>query len=602
MHFPPRPARFARFFLLLTATFTLVGSACRKSQPLALGPAFTAPDVNRVRVLARVLVPSLDRTFATVDALRTQGALPFGSAELRSMIVARLSVPDEVMDLAHTGKPLGAALVAPAQAGGVPFLAASAELRAPQALARVLGALGAPLAMQKEARQFRRPDGGSFWLAQAGDALVWADSLEALAEAGAHAVEARVLGDAASRADDMVVTAFPGGYARLEGVDLSRGPQELERKLLADYEQSYLRRGRTAPPAEKAATEALTRFVSGPLSDSRFVEMTLGLAEQKGVLVGLNAMPREGSAFATLIAAPSPFTVEVPLAGDTPVSLMAVGPTPSFLRLYQDVLDAQGRAGVPGATAVAARFRALAQQLSGAVTMVGRPSGRTLTLETAVGLKRGANAATAMEALAALAGDPGLPALLTSVYRMETPSVRVGREGDGLRLELGVPGEARPGTPAAFTRAMFGTSTPVLLVKPGRDRLLFAWEPGAADRLQRLLVTTGAQPSPTSPPPLAEALAESRGRDGMAYVDLLGYARVLLGALLGGGQARLGQGLLAMPGLAQLTLPVWLNYRGGKALNAQMRIPRSTLTNAAAAMALFGGMGGAMMPGLPEQQ
>jgi hypothetical protein len=570
----------------------VAGAACRKASPLALGPSLTAPDTNRDRLLASLMVPSLDRTFATVDALHSQRALPFGSAELRSMLLARLAIPAEVLDLAHTGKPLGAALVAPARSEGnaqpAPLLAAACELRGAGAVNRVLSALGSPLASQKDARQFRRPDGGSFWLVQAGESIIWADTLEALGEAGAHALEAR---QSAGVVDDLQVTAYPAGYARLEGVDLSQGPAGLQKKLLEQYDQRYLREGRTPPPAERSTTEAVLAFLSGPMADSRQLILGLGLAEARGVGVRLQALPRPGSAFATQIATATPFTVDIPLAGDTPVSLLALGPSPTFLRLYQEILDSQARAGVTGAAGVAARARALAQHLSGAVTSVGRPSGGTLAFETAVGLKPGSSPTAAIEALSALATDPGLPALLGNVYRMQPPSVRVAREGDGLRVELAVPGDERPRTPAAFTRAMLGTTNPVLMVKPGRERLVLAFEPGAAARLQRLLVGGAGAPDPRAP--LADALADSRGRDGVVYVDLLGYTRVLLGAFLRGGQARLGQGLLALPGLSQLSLPVWLHYRGGKTLEAELRIPRSTLTNASTAMGLFGGLPGA---------
>jgi hypothetical protein len=594
MPFPLRPILPALLALLLLVP------ACRRNGPLAFGPSLTAPDTNRERLLARVVVPSLDRTFVTVDALRAKNALPFGSAELRSLVVARLSVPAEVMDLVHTGKPLGVALVAPpgtaGQPQGQPLLAAACELRAPQLAAAALTRLGSPVATHKDARQFRRPDGGTFWLATAGDAVVWSDSIEGLGEAGAHALEARQ--DSGS-SDDLSLAAFPAAYARLEGADVTAGPGPLKQKLLADYDRSYLTQGRPAPPAERASLEAVLDFALGPFTQSNLVGFGMSLAEAQGVRASLRAVPRDGSAFATQIATPGPFVVEGSvIAGQPLVSLLALGPGPSWLRLYQDVLDKQGQAGVAGAAATAARFRALAQHLDGAITAGSRPAGATLAIESVVKLRPGASAAAALAALAALASDPGLPLLLANVYRMDTPVVKTSREGDGLRLELTMTADERPGSPAAVSRAMFGTASPAVLVKPGADRLVLVCEPGAAARASQLLAG-GAPAAPSGA--LAEALTETRGRDGVFYVDLFGYTRVLLAAVLPPGQARMAQGMLALPGLAQLSLPVWTSYRGGQTLEAEVRVPVATLTNAAAALALFGGMTGGLPSPSPEQ-
>jgi hypothetical protein len=47
---------------------------------------------------------------------------------------------------------------------------------------------------------------------------------------------------------------------------------------------------------------------------------------------------------------------------------------------------------------------------------------------------------------------------------------------------------------------------------------------------------------------------------------------------------------------------VWASYQGGKTLQAELRVPVSTLTNAASAMALFGGMTGGVPGQAPGQQ
>jgi hypothetical protein len=48
--------------------------------------------------------------------------------------------------------------------------------------------------------------------------------------------------------------------------------------------------------------------------------------------------------------------------------------------------------------------------------------------------------------------------------------------------------------------------------------------------------------------------------------------------------------LSALPGMAQLRLPLVAHYRGGDALTAELRIPLSTLTNAANVVRPFIGL------------
>jgi hypothetical protein len=265
---------------LLLASLALV-AGCRTGGTAShlASPSFAAAEQTRGRLLGRLTIPSLARTFATVDALRARDALPFGSEELGAMVAARLGIPVEVLRVVETGKPLGMAFVAPPEptpgAQTRPLLLAGAcELKLAEAAAALATVLGPPVASQKDAQQFRRPDGGSLWIVRVGTAFVWADSFEALAEAGAHAMDAR-----AEAIDDLAFSLYPPAFARAQGVDLARGHEPLKERLLADYDARARARGRASPPAaERASLSATLDLLLRTLPDTTSVDLTLGLA------------------------------------------------------------------------------------------------------------------------------------------------------------------------------------------------------------------------------------------------------------------------------------------------------------------------------------
>jgi hypothetical protein len=574
---------------LLLASLALV-AGCRTGGTAShlASPSFAAAEQTRGRLLGRLTIPSLARTFATVDALRARDALPFGSEELGAMVAARLGIPVEVLRVVETGKPLGMAFVAPPEptpgAQTRPLLLAGAcELKLAEAAAALATVLGPPVASQKDAQQFRRPDGGSLWIVRVGTAFVWADSFEALAEAGAHAMDAR-----AEAIDDLAFSLYPPAFARAQGVDLARGHEPLKERLLADYDARARARGRASPPAaERASLSATLDLLLRPLPDTTSVDLTLGLAEARGARLLLRANPRPGSAYAAQLAAPAPLVWQPALAAVPGlVSVLATGPSPTLLRFYQDVLDAQARAGVAGAASVATRLRALAPHLDGSLATVARAAGpdNTLVHDTVIGLAAGAAPAAALEALLALASDPGVPPLLRNLYGVDAPALKVTRQGAEGRLEVSFGPGQRTGTPAALARALMGAASPAFVASAAAGRLVIAGEPGAGPRLAQLRSGDASAP----PAALQAALDESGRGDGFFFVDGWGLVRPLVTAFLGGAQGRLAQGLLSMPGLAQMTLPVWGGHRSGNNLEVELRLPVVTLANAARAMAMLG--------------
>ena len=318
--------RSAVLSILLAWAFAFPACQKRGAAPGLAHPALTPADTNRARLVGRVLVPSLDRTSRTVDELRTQGALPFSSSELRQLLLARLSLPEEVLNLVDTARPIAVAFVAGA-AGAQPLAAGALALRGQQGAGAFFEALGTLVGNDRDVLQVRRRDGEPVWVLHAGQALAWAESREALVEAGAHALEART-----EAADDLAVVAYPAAWARSQGLDLGAGHEPLKRWLL----ETVLAPGaRPRAAAERASLEAVLDFVLKPIPETDALDVRLGLSRERGAAVSVRAFPRAGSAFAARTVAPKPYALEAALLPPRPpaktVALVEVGddPTPS---------------------------------------------------------------------------------------------------------------------------------------------------------------------------------------------------------------------------------------------------------------------------------
>ena len=394
-----------------------------------------------------------------------------------------------------------------------------------------------------------------------GQSLAWASSREALVEAGAHALEART-----EAADDLVMTAYPAAWARSEGVDLRSGHEPLRRKVLERLDSG---RERARATAEQASLEALLDFVLRPMPETDAVDLRLGLARERGAGIALRAYPRAGSAFAERTAARKPYSLDsAPPAADPspPVALAAAGEDPAFLGLLLAVLEAQGRAGVAGAAQTAERLKPLLPRLSGALVGTLRPTGSELTADLILPLRAGVAPAAVLEDLGSVFDDPGLSPLLRQLYRVGP--VRTSRANQQLRAEIG--------------------SSLTVVATVARGQLALASEPGAGQRLAAFTAGPGSGGMGLSAPAMRAALDETRGKDGLVFIELLGLLRPAVSSLVRGPEGRMLQGLLSMPGLADKKMPCWIGYAGGSALAIDLRLPLETLSNASGMLGLFG--------------
>jgi len=135
----------------------------------------------------------------------------------------------------------------------------------------------------------------------------------------------------------------------------------------------------------------------------------------------------------------------------------------------------------------------------------------------------------------------------------------------------------RPGDPGTALKAFLGSSTVSMLSTVAGGRLIMSSEPAASVRLASLVAGRPGSPAPE----LATALAETRGQDGLFYLDLWSLMKPAIAVAASPQEAQMIGVVTNMPGFSQLKLPVVMSYKGGQALDSELRVPLSTLTNAA---------------------
>jgi hypothetical protein len=590
--------------MALLAITGIGAAACNKNVANGLvHPALLAVDGNRDRLVGHLVLPHLDRTFATADTMKADGLLPFGGAELRQMLLARLKIEPAMLDLVDTTAPIALSFVTPASTAGAPvtesapLVAGAVTIKSLEAAAKVLAAMGSATETRKEAQRIARPGGQSLWIVRVQTQILFADTFEALSEAGAHAALARQtpVATSGSAGDDLVATVFPPAMNR-QG---KAGVGAMKQRALSGYESGLRDGARNAPASERAAVDASLDFLLVPLEETDRMQFALGLSVDRGVGLSWQAQPRPGSAFAQRVARRTPY--QLPAGSQAKgeiVSLLGLGPMPSWPQLVQAILDKQAQAQVPGAAGVAARLRALLPLLSGAVYEGTSAGADTLGVDWIVGLGPQVAPASATDALAALVSDPAFAQVMQQVWGREPARIESRRAGSQLVVTFTFPTSDRPGSGAGLARAFSGSNALTWVVQAAPGRLILSSEPGAADRLRGLANAAWSPPAAAGlTGALGAAAEESAGKEALLFVDLWGFARPILRASLGGNQRRFMDMMLAIPGLSNLNLPIWLSLDGGAEFAAEVRVPVATLRSGSMLMSVLGGGGG--LPQLP---
>jgi hypothetical protein len=577
---PPSPGpRPARLFLLAVAT--ALGCAHGGAAPdAAAGQPAPSP-----HLIARGIIPCLDATIARVDDLHAAGA-PFGGAELRTMLLARLDLPESALQMIDTSQPIGFALVE--RPGRAPAAATAVIPRGVDA-ARFAGRLGTTLLQKLDVAEVQLPDGaGAVWVRATAAGVVVGATFDDVVAAGDEAAAARA--GTGNAGQDLGLTTYPAALARTQGIELARGSDEIVRQLLARYDQPYAAAGRPSPANERAALAGTLAVLVRPLPDTDVVEAALTLGAERGITFTARLRPRAGTPFAARVAAAARYELPASLAsGGDALALAAFGASFPLFELLQSTLDAQARANLPGAVAAAAGARALFTQLTGEVALAVRATKTAAAYDLALPLKPGADPAATLEAFAAFAAGPGLGELLRSNYGAGAPTVSVTREGTEVRADLGYTSREA----ALITKALHGSSTLSARATVAQGRLLVTLDPSGHERLAAL---AGAG-QPIASAPLTAALAETRGREGFVYDDVWDLFRFGTRALSAyaaaggrgaGDSARLIGGVSGLLGLARLPMPSFVSVSGGNELGVEARVPLVTLKSVGTLLHMFG--------------
>jgi hypothetical protein len=567
----PVPARLLFLWLV-----TLAASGCKSTGGLPPIEGVRPADDARASLLASVSIAPVDALVGDVDGLSRTLGLPFAGKDLVTMLAAQSRLDPQTFAHIDTARPVGMAFVAPAAREQPPLEAVALSTR-PGAAEKLVAALGTVSEKTKGASKVTRADGSTVWVVAHGDSLYASGTLDGLVAAATLAIEAQ-----RPPANDLMVSLFPDAFARWRGTDVRTALAGLRKELMDDQIAAAQRRGGPVPgAAERLAYEtAIDTFIQ-PMAETASGALTLDLDPARGLRFGLRLQPRPGSAFGKQMATPTPYLADPALFavadGSSLAALWAVGPSPFWLGLYERILDAQARAGTRGAAEVARHFQGIRPQLAGSASGAVRAQRGALSSDVVLPLRAGASGRL-LDALAALAGSRGFTELLGEIYGRAAPQVRVQRERETLRSELAFPLRERRGDVGTVLKAFFGSPTIATVASVSGGRVLVATEPAAASRLASL---SAAAPARAPAPEVAGALAETKGQDGLLYLDLWSFAKPAIGVAAPPGQAQAVAIFTSMPAFAQLKLPVVMSYRGGKTLDAELRIPLATLTNAA---------------------
>jgi hypothetical protein len=568
------PARVRLLFCSIA--LAVAASSCKSSGGTPPIEGVRAADEARPGLLASLTLAPLDRITGDVDGLSRALGLPFQGKDLLTMLAAQHKMDAATTAQIDTAQPIGMAFVAPAGKEKEPLGAVVMAARGAGGAEKLVAALGTAGEKQKGARKITRSDGSALWVATHGSSVFASSSLDGLVAASALALEAQ-----RPLANDVVVNLYPDALARWSGTDVRTALAGFRKQMIDEQIVAAQRRGGPVPgAAERLIYETTIDLFLQPLAETASGALTIDLDAARGIRFGLRLDPRKGSAFAKRIGTPTPYAVDPALfgagEGDPIVGLWALGPSTFWLEMYQGILEAQARAGLRGAAEVSKHYQALRPQLTGAASATLRLHKGAFVTDGAAPLKAGGSAA-ALDAFAALASSRGFTELLGEIYGKATPRVQARRDRDTLRTELAFPVRDRPGDPGTALKAFLGSSTVSVLSTVAGGRLLMSSEPTASVRLASLAAGTGRAPAAE----LATALQETRGQDGFFYLDLWSLMKPAIAVAASPQEAQMIGIVTNMPGFSQLKLPIVMSYKGGQALESELRVPLSTLTNAA---------------------
>jgi hypothetical protein len=593
-----------------------LAAGCHRVVPPPPAPRveLTAAAEARKNLVASGRIADLEGLLGKVDTVATKLGLPFKAAEARQTLVAKSGWPEVVVSKLDVHQPIAVAAVSLVVAAGPPHTvvvgAASLKDGSAAGAAAFIAAAGKTIRREKDAVLVEGVNAGhdKIWLLCRQGAVLAAESLEALVAGGELALSARQ-----RPADgDLTVRAFPEAIARASGTDLKTAVAKMKTEM-ADIQGRTRERlaGAEGKNQTQAATDRLAQqmvgFIADTVAETQEAELGIGVDPTRGLTVTTIVRPAAGSAFARRTAQRGPYQIDPGLlAGEPPVGLWAAGENGFVSAMFEATRTTLlvPLVGPRDRDRVVRSFDTVTGALAGpwsGAARIGPGPKMSFTYDLIYRLKAGSDGAALLAAVEELTRGPWLGQLLAmGSGGTMAAKIKTKREADVVTTMMTLdarklPAEAR----AKLADVPFFNGKPVeASVTVAGDRLVMAM----GDESKRRLPALRAAPATPPAGDLAAALAETRGADGLYFVDAAAALRPALSVAAASSGDRPGftSAVLGMvlTFIGQTHLTTYLSYQGGGALTITWRTPMGTFESAAR---LFRTVTGGAPPAAPTQ-
>jgi hypothetical protein len=540
-------------------------------------PTFVPVATAKASLVGSLVTVGPAKIVEDLDALSKRMGLPMQAGqELLSMVMGMGGHAEyfrKVWERLDLSAPTATAWVMPTKAAAKGYCVAM-TFKSPDLARSTLDELGKRGAQRDGVFQFVISGADSVWAAVKGKTLFVSNSADALLLAGGLA-EASL---AAPKEGQLVVSLLPQALAKASG----QTNEQILARITAALGAAAQSASGGAGVAAQRMTVGLAESLTKTALDAAELRLVLEVSPREGILLRSEVSPLAGTDLATRTAVRAPYVFDehLPVRSDG-TAVVALGDVSSWFLPFAQAFDATGPAGQSMRKDMTRWFGVV-----GDVSCVVDPVAAGFGSLCSSSLKQGADPKTAVDtAIALLTSQNAWEAELEG--RKATP-LKIKRKKDSVEVEKKI--QNTDATARAVAKAMAGGDTikTVIAIKAGR--LVQATGQKAAD----LVKSYGPVAEIKNAPLVAAALAGSKGREGVASVDVVAVLLKLFGKAKDLPGAQVATMAAALPGVAEMRAPFVFGLQTGTTLTADFRIPLGSLDNIGKVVqSVLGSSGGA---------
>jgi hypothetical protein len=502
-------------------------------------------------MLGAAVVPNPERTLQRTVEIAGESGVAWNKGELRNFAFSSLGIPVSVLEHMNLGEPFAMVYLDCGKPEAKPDVLYSLAAKSAKDAKQAIKVMGEPVATKGDASAFRM-NGELHWFWQKDERLVVANSSDALVKGALLAIELANPG-----ANDIVVWAVPPAIFAWQ----QKNPGSVK-ALVRQQIQPSLQAVLGPLLVQSDLFRAFLDKAFGALVDLLFdvpeVRLAIRGDSKDGVLLRLSVMPKAGSALAARIARSTPYQFDRRvLTGDPPDVLLATAPMPligetwrSFQPLLAESTDWKS---------LVEPLDIILSPLTGATSIACRLTDRGPVHTAIFEFAKGTDTDRYLDAAARLSD---LPSPMNSGPAKEKLEVTSRRANNMLLstvkyLPESTDPEMRQGAKLSSDGDSF---TSAVLVEGDKA---YAWLAGT-DAENDVKFLPKAIPGPPQRL-VARALEESKGSDGLFYIDIAWAIRAAL--------ASMPPSSFKYPQLSSLQLPSWVYFRGGTTFDVLLRAP-----------------------------